>query len=124
MTIGSSTVSSQAACRPAKGEDLSIEKVQACLANVRTPRPSSTAAATRCAWRRARRGRGRQEVAGGPRRTADHRALREHLPQLRGRRRLPTGGQGEAPASKMLGFVQVGPDGKPLAVWTYKVKLK
>ncbi|GHB42945.1 lipoprotein [Streptomyces cirratus] len=125
VTIGSSTVSSQAACRPAKGEDLSIEKVQACLANVKDAKTIEY-------------GRGDTLRLGvEPAVVEDDKkwqAVLDGQPitepsantyrSFAGADVFATGGQGEAPASKMLGFVQVGPDGKPLAVWTYKVKLK
>ncbi|MER6391695.1 DUF2771 domain-containing protein [Streptomyces sp. NPDC059382] len=124
VTVGTSSVSAEAACQN-DGKELSVDKVQECLTNVKEAKTIEY-------------GRGDTLRLGvEPEVVEDGRqwqALLDGQPitepssntyrSFSGADVFATGGQGEAPTSKMLGFVQVGDGGKPLAVWAFKLKLK
>ncbi|MGW7099907.1 DUF2771 domain-containing protein [Streptomyces sp. NPDC054883] len=125
VTVGSSTVSSEAACRPGSGEELSVERVQNCLTNLKQAKTIEYGRGDTLRlgvepdvvkddnkWQAVLDGQPITEPSANTYRS------------FQGADVFATGGQGEAPASKMLGFVQFDPSGKPLAVWTFKVKLK
>ncbi|MFF1559906.1 DUF2771 domain-containing protein [Streptomyces sp. NPDC058279] len=125
VTVGSSSVSSESACRPAGGEELTVERVQSCLANAKNAKTIEYGRGDTLRlgvepdvvkddkkWQAVLDGQPITEPSSNTYRS------------FQGADVFATGGQGEAPASKMLGFVQVDASGKPLAVWTFKVKLK
>ncbi|MFB7055661.1 DUF2771 domain-containing protein [Streptomyces vinaceus] len=123
VTVGTSSVSTEAACSDSK--ELSMDKVQECLTDMKDAKTID--------YRRGdtlRLGVEPEVVEDGKRWQAvlDGQPITE--PSANTYRSFPgadifaTGGQGEAPASKKLNIVQVGEDGKPLAVWAYNVKLK
>ncbi|MER5935412.1 DUF2771 domain-containing protein [Streptomyces sp. NPDC002054] len=126
VTVGSSSVSTEAACRPAKGEkDMPIDEVQKCLADIKKAKTIEY-------------GRGDTLRLGVEPEIVEHGSTWQ--PVLDGQpitdqsgntyRSFPnvdifaTGGQGETPASKLLNIVQFTKDGKPQAVWSYNLKLK
>ncbi|MFE3580878.1 DUF2771 domain-containing protein [Streptomyces vinaceus] len=123
VTVGTSSVSTEAACSDSK--ELSMDKVQECLTDMKDAKTID--------YRRGdtlRLGVEPEVVEDGKKWQAvlDGQPITE--PSANTYRSFPgadifaTGGQGEAPASKKLNIVQVGEDGKPLAVWAYNVKLK
>ncbi|GGZ50537.1 DUF2771 domain-containing protein [Streptomyces subrutilus] len=123
VTVGTTTVSAEAACHD--GKELSMDKVQECLTNIKDAKTIDYA-------------RGDTLRLGvEPEVVEDHRQWQAVLdgqpitePSSNTYRSFPgadvfaTGGQGEAPTSKKLAFVQTGKDGKPLAVWSFNLKLK
>ncbi|MBT2477705.1 DUF2771 domain-containing protein [Streptomyces sp. ISL-94] len=124
VTVGSSSVSVEAACHGGK-EPLSMDKVQECLTNLKGAKTVEYARGDTL-----RLGVEPDVVEDGKKWQAvlDGQPITE--PSENTYRSFPgadvfaTGGQGEAPASKKLAFVQVAEDGKPLSVWTFNLKLK
>ncbi|MFB7180529.1 DUF2771 domain-containing protein [Streptomyces sp. NPDC056257] len=124
VTVGTSSVSTEASCQGGK-EPLSMEKVQECLTNLKDPKTIEYARGDTL-----RLGVEPEVVEDGKRWSAvlDGQPITE--PSSNTYRSFPgadvfaTGGQGEAPASKKLAFLQIGEDGKPLAVWSFNLKLK
>ncbi|QES48865.1 DUF2771 domain-containing protein [Streptomyces venezuelae] len=126
VTVGSSSVSAEAVCVPEGGKkDISIEKTQECLADIKKAKPIEY-------------GRGDTLRLGVEPEIVEHGSTWQ--PVLDGQpitdqsgntyRSFPnvdifaTGGQGETPASKLLNIVQFSKDGKPQSVWSFKLKLK
>ncbi|MEU9720354.1 DUF2771 domain-containing protein [Streptomyces sp. NPDC047976] len=126
VTVGSSSVSaeSEGECA-ANGQDLTMDKVQNCLTD---PKKAKTVEYGR--GDTLRLGVEPEVVEDGKKWQAvlDGQPITEPSSNtyrsFQGADVFATGGQGEAPQSKLLGFVQVGEDGKPLSVWTFKLKLK
>ncbi|MGP3687703.1 DUF2771 domain-containing protein [Streptomyces sp. IBSNAI002] len=124
VTVGTSSVSAEAACHGG-AEPLSMDKVQDCLTNLKDAKTVEYARGDTL-----RLGVEPDVVEDGKKWQAvlDGQPITE--PSSNTYRSFPgadvfaTGGQGEAPASKKLAFVQVGEDGKPLSVWTFNLKLK
>ncbi|MCX5198674.1 DUF2771 domain-containing protein [Streptomyces sp. NBC_00249] len=125
VTVGSSSVSSEADCRPEGGKDLAMDRLQECLTGLKDAKTIDYARGDTL-----RLGVEPEIVEDGKKWQAvlDGQPITEPSANtyrsFQGADVFATGGQGEAPASKMLGFVQVGEDGKPLAVWSFKLKLK
>ncbi|MFD9339877.1 DUF2771 domain-containing protein [Streptomyces sp. NPDC060028] len=123
VTVGTSSVSTEAACHD--GTELSPDKVQECLANSKDAKTVEYGRGDTL-----RLGVEPDVVEDGKKWQAvlDGQPITE--PSANTYRSFPgadifaTGGQGEAPASKKLHIVQVGADGKPLAVWAFNIKLK
>ncbi|MFI6148234.1 DUF2771 domain-containing protein [Streptomyces sp. NPDC051109] len=123
VTVGTSSVSTEAVCSDAK--ELSMDKVQECLTDMKDAKTIDYGRGDTL-----RLGVEPEVVEDGKRWQAvlDGQPITE--PSSNTYRSFPgadlfaTGGQGEAPSSKKLNIVQVGEDGKPLAVWAYNVKLK
>ncbi|MEU6867469.1 DUF2771 domain-containing protein [Streptomyces sp. NPDC046876] len=123
VTVGSSSVSAEAAC--SDEQELSMDKVQECLTDIKNAKTIDYGRGDTL-----RLGVEPDVVEGGKRWQAvlDGQPITE--PSANTYRSFPgadifaTGGQGEAPSSKKLNIVQVGADGKPLAVWAFNVKLK
>ncbi|MFF3016276.1 DUF2771 domain-containing protein [Streptomyces sp. NPDC057939] len=124
VTVGTSTVSAESDCR-ADGKDLSMDRVQECLTNVKHAKTVDYHRGDTL-----RLGVEPEIVEDGNKWQAvlDGQPITEPSSNtyrsFQGADVFATGGQGEAPSSKVLGFVQVGEDGKPLAVWSFKLKLK
>lgn len=124
VTVGTSTVSAESDCR-ADGKDLSMDRVQECLTNLKNAKTIEYGRGDTL-----RLGVEPEVVEDGHQWQAvlDGQPITEPSSNtyrsFQGADVFATGGQGEAPASKMLGFVQVGKDGKPLAIWSFKLKLK
>ncbi|MFD9410539.1 DUF2771 domain-containing protein [Streptomyces sp. NPDC059989] len=124
VTVGTSSVSAEAACHDGK-EPLSMDKVQECLTDLKDAKTVEYARGDTL-----RLGVEPEVVEDGKKWQAvlDGQPITE--PSENTYRSFPgadvfaTGGQGEAPASKKLAFVQVAEDGKPLSVWTFNLKLK
>ncbi|MEV8536366.1 DUF2771 domain-containing protein [Streptomyces sp. NPDC051211] len=122
VTVGSSSVSTEARCEDKK--ELTVEEVQGCL----TPKDAKTISYDR--GETLRLGVEPEIVEGGKQWQAvlDGQPINDLSEKTY--RSFPnadifaTGGQGEAPASKALNIVQFSKDGKPLAVWSFKLKLK
>ncbi|MGW0391536.1 DUF2771 domain-containing protein [Streptomyces sp. NPDC003042] len=125
VTVGSSSVSTEAACRKGDGQDLSMEKVQECLTDVKDAKTITYGRGDTL-----RLGVEPDVVEDGKKWQAvlDGQPITEPSENtyrsFHGADVFATGGQGEAPSSKMLSFVQVAKDGTPLSVWTFKIKLK
>ncbi|MEU8775056.1 DUF2771 domain-containing protein [Streptomyces sp. NPDC048606] len=125
VTVGSSSVSSEAECRPEAGKDLAMDRLQECLTGLKDAKTVEYGRGDTL-----RLGVEPDVVEDGKKWQAvlDGQPITEPSSNtyrsFQGADVFATGGQGEAPASKMLGFVQVGADGKPLAVWSFKLKLK
>ncbi|MET9885061.1 DUF2771 domain-containing protein [Streptomyces sp. NPDC006430] len=123
VTVGTSSVSTEAAC--SDGTELSMDKVQECFADMKDAKTIDYGRGDTL-----RLGVEPEVVEDGKRWQAvlDGQPITE--PSANTYRSFPgadifaTGGQGEAPSSKKLNIVQVGEDGKPLAVWAFNVKLK
>ncbi|MEW2413377.1 DUF2771 domain-containing protein [Streptomyces sp. NPDC046866] len=123
VTVGSTSVSAEAAC--SDEHELSMDKVQECLTDIKDAKTIDYGRGDTL-----RLGVEPDIVEGGKRWQAvlDGQPITE--PSANTYRSFPgadifaTGGQGEAPSSKKLNIVQVGEDGKPLAVWAFNVKLK
>ncbi|MFF4371414.1 DUF2771 domain-containing protein [Streptomyces sp. NPDC001594] len=124
VTVGSSSVSAEAECR-SDGKDLSMDKVQECLTGKKNAKTIEYGRGDTL-----RLGVEPKVVEDGKKWQAvlDGQPITEPSANtyrsFAGADVFATGGQGEAPQSKMLSFVQVGEDGKPLAVWSFKLKLK
>ncbi|MFF5705892.1 DUF2771 domain-containing protein [Streptomyces sp. NPDC012794] len=124
VTVGSSSVSAESECRT-DGKDLSMDRVQECLTD---PKNAKTIEYGR--GDTLRLGVEPEIVEDGKKWQAvlDGQPITEPSANtyrsFQGADVFATGGQGEAPQSKLLGFVQVGEDGKPLSVWSFKLKLK
>ncbi|MEU4729091.1 MULTISPECIES: DUF2771 domain-containing protein [unclassified Streptomyces] len=124
VTVGTASVSAEASCHDGK-EPLSMDQVQECLTNLKDAKTIDYARGDTL-----RLGVDPEVVEDGKRWSAvlDGQPITE--PSANTYRSFPgadvfaTGGQGEAPASKKLAFLQTGEDGKPLAVWTFNLKLK
>ncbi|MFE2289124.1 DUF2771 domain-containing protein [Streptomyces sp. NPDC059443] len=124
VTVGSSSVSAQAAC-VGDGKELTTDKVQECFSEAKDAKSIEYARGDTL-----RLGVEPDVVKDGKKWQAvlDGQPITE--PSANTYRSFPgadvfsTGGQGEAPASKKLNIVQVGEDGKPLAVWAFTLKLK
>ncbi|OKK16895.1 hypothetical protein AMK16_24735 [Streptomyces sp. CB00455] len=124
VTVGTTSVSAESACHDGKAP-LSMDKVQECLTNLKDAKTVEYARGDTL-----RLGVEPEVVEDGRKWQAvlDGQPITE--PSANTYRSFPgadvfaTGGQGEAPASKKLAFVQVGEDGKPLSVWTFNLKLK
>ncbi|MFB7463980.1 DUF2771 domain-containing protein [Streptomyces sp. NPDC056224] len=124
VTVGTSSVSAEAACQEGK-EPLTMEKLQECLTEAKAAKTIEYGRGDTL-----RLGVEPEVVEGGKKWQAvlDGQQITE--PSENTYRSFPgadvfaTGGQGEAPASKKLAFVQLGEDGKPLSVWTINLKLK
>ncbi|MFE2170022.1 DUF2771 domain-containing protein [Streptomyces sp. NPDC059447] len=124
VTVGTSSVSAEAACHSG-GEPLSMDKVQECLTGLKDAKTIEYGRGDTL-----RLGVEPEVVADGKKWSAilDGQPITE--PSSNTYRSFPgadvfaTGGQGEAPSSKKLAFLQTGEDGKPLAVWTFNLKLK
>ncbi|MCJ1680601.1 DUF2771 domain-containing protein [Streptomyces sp. APSN-46.1] len=123
VTVGTSSVSAEAACRDSK--ELSMEKVQECFTDHKEAKTIEYGRGDTL-----RLGVEPEVVEDGKKWQAvlDGQPITE--PSSNTYRSFPgadlfaTGGAGEAPASKKLAFVEVSEDGKPLAVWNFTVKLK
>ncbi|MCX4779231.1 DUF2771 domain-containing protein [Streptomyces sp. NBC_01264] len=123
VTVGTSSVSTEAACSDAK--ELTGEKVQECFNDLKHSKNIDYGRGDTL-----RLGVEPDVVEDGKKWQAvlDGQPITE--PSSNTYRSFPgadlfaTGGQGEAPASKKLNIVQVSEDGKPLAVWAFNVKLK
>ncbi|KPI21844.1 MULTISPECIES: hypothetical protein [unclassified Streptomyces] len=123
VTVGTSSVSTEAAC--SDGKELSMDKVQECLTDLKGAKTVEYGRGDTL-----RMGVEPEVVEDGKKWQAvlDGQPITE--PSSNTYRSFPgadvfaTGGQGEAPASKKLNIVQVGEDGKPLAVWAFNLKLK
>ncbi|MBT2402706.1 MULTISPECIES: DUF2771 domain-containing protein [unclassified Streptomyces] len=123
VTVGTSSVSAEAACHD--GKELSMDRVQECLTGMKDAKTIEYGRGDTL-----RLGVDPEVVEEGKKWQAvlDGQPITE--PSANTYRSFPgadlfaTGGQGEAPASKKLAFVQVAEDGKPLAVWNFTVKLK
>ncbi|MET9467519.1 DUF2771 domain-containing protein [Streptomyces sp. NPDC006544] len=123
VTVGSSSVSTESACQD--GKELTAEKVQECFTDLKGAKSIEYARGDTL-----RLGVEPDVVKDGKKWQAvlDGQPITE--PSSNTYRSFPgadvfsTGGQGEAPASKKLNIVQVGEDGKPLAVWAFNLKLK
>ncbi|MFD3545294.1 DUF2771 domain-containing protein [Streptomyces sp. NPDC058655] len=122
VTVGTASVSAEAACHD--GTELSMEKVQGCLTDLKDAKTVE--------YRRGdtlRLGVEPEVVEGGKQWQAvlDGQPITE--PSSNTYRSFPgadvfaTGGEGTAPESKKLSFVQVSEEGKPLAVWAFNLKL-
>ncbi|MFJ8213942.1 DUF2771 domain-containing protein [Streptomyces sp. NPDC096033] len=124
VTVGSSSVSAESECR-ADGQELSMDKVQECLTGRKDAKTIDYGRGDTL-----RLGVEPKIVEDGKKWQAvlDGQPITEPSANtyrsFAGADVFATGGQGEAPQSKMLSFVQVGEDGKPLAVWSFKLKLK
>lgn len=124
VTVGTSSVSAEASCQGGK-EPLTMDEVQDCLTNLKNAKSVEYARGDTL-----RLGVEPEVVEDGKRWSAvlDGQPITE--PSSNTYRSFPgadvfaTGGQGEAPASKKLAFLQIGEDGKPLAVWSFNLKLK
>ncbi|WP_328299448.1 DUF2771 domain-containing protein [Streptomyces sp. NBC_00435] len=123
VTVGTSSVSSEAACHD--GKELTAEKVQACFTDLKD---AKTIEYGRGDTLRlgvepdvVEDGKKWQAVLDGQQITEPTSNTYDSFP---GADLFLTGGQGEAPASKKLNIVQVDPDGKPISVWAFTVKLK
>ncbi|MEV7417769.1 DUF2771 domain-containing protein [Streptomyces sp. NPDC089919] len=126
VTVGSSSVSAEAKCTKAKNEpELTAEKVQNCLSSIKSGKSIEYARGDTL-----RLGVEPEVVEDGKKWQAvlDGQPITE--PSDNTYRSFPgadvfaTGGQGEAPTSKKLAFIQVSKDGKPLSVWSFTLKLK
>ncbi|MCX4691830.1 DUF2771 domain-containing protein [Streptomyces sp. NBC_01408] len=123
VTVGTSAVSAESACHD--GTELSTDKVQECLTNLKAAKSIEYARGDTL-----RLGVDPEVVEDGKKWQAvlDGQPITE--PSSNTYRSFPgadvfaTGGQGEAPSSKKLAIVQVAEDGKPLAVWSFNLKLK
>ncbi|MEU9374805.1 DUF2771 domain-containing protein [Streptomyces sp. NPDC048255] len=123
VTVGTSSVSAESACHDAT--ELSTDKVQECLTNLKDAKSVDYARGDTL-----RLGVEPDVVEDGKKWQAvlDGQPITE--PSSNTYRSFPgadvfaTGGQGEAPSSKKLAIVQVAEDGKPLAVWSFNLKLK
>ncbi|MCM1973272.1 DUF2771 domain-containing protein [Streptomyces sp. ZAF1911] len=123
VTVGTSSVSTEAACSDAK--ELTADKVQECFADLKHAKNIDYGRGDTL-----RLGVEPDVVEDGKKWQAvlDGQPITE--PSSNTYRSFPgadlfaTGGQGEAPASKKLNIVQVSEDGKPIAVWAFNVKLK
>ncbi|MFE5859638.1 DUF2771 domain-containing protein [Streptomyces virginiae] len=124
VTVGTSSVSAEASCHN-DGKELSIDQVQECLTNLKNPKTVEYARGDTL-----RLGVEPEIVEDGKRWSAvlDGQPITE--PSSNTYRSFPgadvfaTGGEGEAPSSKKLAFLQIAEDGKPLAVWSFNLKLK
>ncbi|MER6217967.1 DUF2771 domain-containing protein [Streptomyces sp. NPDC048387] len=128
VTVGSSSVSAESECRADNGDngkELSMDKVQECLTGRKDAKTIEYGRGDTL-----RLGVEPKVVEDGKKWQAvlDGQPITEPSANtyrsFAGADVFATGGQGEAPQSKMLSFVQVGEDGKPLAVWSFKLKLK
>ncbi|MEV7615829.1 DUF2771 domain-containing protein [Streptomyces sp. NPDC089799] len=125
VTVGTSSVSTEALCAGAKGKDLPLERVQECLTDVKGAKTIEYGRGDTL-----RLGVEPDVVEDGKRWQAvlDGQPIID--PSSNTYRSFPnvdifaTGGQGEAPASRRLSIVQLSEDSKPLAVWSYQLKLK
>ncbi|MFJ6935292.1 DUF2771 domain-containing protein [Streptomyces sp. NPDC101132] len=126
VTVGSSSVSSEAKCTKAKdAQELTTEKVQECLSSIKSGKTIEYGRGDTL-----RLGVEPEVVEGGKQWQAvlDGQPITE--PSDNTYRSFPgadvfaTGGQGEAPESKKLAFIQLSKDQKPLAVWSFTLKLK
>ncbi|MFG2979692.1 DUF2771 domain-containing protein [Streptomyces sp. NPDC048258] len=124
VTVGTSSVSAEAACHDGK-ESLTMERLQECLTEAKNSKTLEYGRGDTL-----RLGVDPEVVEDGKKWQAflDGQQITE--PSENTYRSFPgadvfaTGGQGEAPASKKLAFVQLGEDGKPISVWTFDLKLK
>ncbi|MFJ8012641.1 DUF2771 domain-containing protein [Streptomyces sp. NPDC096339] len=124
VTIGTSSVSAEAACH-SDGEPLSMDRVQECLTGLKDAKTIEYGRGDTL-----RLGVEPEVVEDGKKWSAvlDGQPITE--PSSNTYRSFPgadvfaTGGQGEAPASKKLAFLQLDETGKPLAVWSFNLKLK
>ncbi|MEV7726581.1 DUF2771 domain-containing protein [Streptomyces sp. NPDC101733] len=125
VTVGTSTVSAESQCHGDGSKDLAMDRVQECLTGLKDAKTIVYGRGDTL-----RLGVEPEVVADGKKWQAvlDGQPITEPSSNtyrsFQGADVFATGGQGEAPASKMLGFVQVGKDGKPLSVWSFKLKLK
>ncbi|MET9687357.1 MULTISPECIES: DUF2771 domain-containing protein [unclassified Streptomyces] len=125
VTVGTSSVSAEASCHNDDGKELSMDQVQECLTNLKNPKTVEYARGDTL-----RLGVEPEIVENGKRWSAvlDGQPITE--PSSNTYRSFPgadvfaTGGQGEAPSSKKLAFLQIDEAGKPLAVWSFNLKLK
>ncbi|WP_329381254.1 DUF2771 domain-containing protein [Streptomyces sp. NBC_01351] len=124
VTVGTSSVSAESECHSAK-EPLSIERVQECVTDLKDAKTIEYGRGDTL-----RLGVEPDVVEDGKRWSAilDGQPITE--PSSNTYRSFPgadvfaTGGQGEAPTSKKLAILQIAEDGKPLAVWSFNLKLK
>ncbi|MDX6762841.1 DUF2771 domain-containing protein [Streptomyces sp. F8] len=124
VTVGSESVSAEASCHK-DGKELSVDEVQDCLTNLKNPKTIEYGRGDTL-----RLGVEPDIVEDGKRWSAvlDGQPITE--PSSNTYRSFPgadvfaTGGQGEAPTSKKLAFLQIDAAGKPLAVWSFNLKLK
>ncbi|MFJ3883536.1 DUF2771 domain-containing protein [Streptomyces sp. NPDC090077] len=126
VTVGSSSVSAESESNcSSNGQDLSMDKVQECLTD-----PKNAKSIEYGRGDTLRLGVEPEIVEDGKKWQAvlDGQPITEPSSNtyrsFQGADVFATGGQGEAPQSKLLGFVQVGEDGKPLNVWSFKLQLK
>jgi hypothetical protein len=125
VTVGTSSVSTEAASGCSDAKELSLDKVQECITELKDAKTIDYGRGDTL-----RLGVEPEVVEDGKRWQAvlDGSPITE--PSANTYRSFPgadifaTGGQGEAPSSKKLSIVQIGADGKPLAVWAFHVKLK
>ncbi|MFI5619466.1 DUF2771 domain-containing protein [Streptomyces sp. NPDC051567] len=123
VTIGTSSVSAEAACRDAK--ELSLDKVQECLTHLKDAKTIEYGRGDTL-----RLGVEPEVVEDGKQWQAvlDGQPITEPSSNtyrsFAGADVFATGGEGQVPDSKKLAFVELGKDGKPLAVWTFNLKLK
>ncbi|MGG8410274.1 DUF2771 domain-containing protein [Streptomyces sp. 12297] len=126
VTVGTSSVSAEAKCQKAKGAaELTAAKAQECLSSLKATKTIEYSRGDTL-----RLGVEPEVVEDGKKWQAllDGQPITE--PSDKTYRSFPgadvfsTGGQGEAPESKKLAFLQVGKDGKPLSIWSFTLKLK
>ncbi|MGW0364283.1 DUF2771 domain-containing protein [Streptomyces sp. NPDC002990] len=124
VTVGTSSVAAEAACYDG-GQPLSMDMVQECLTELKDSKTIEYGRGDTL-----RLGVEPEVVEDGKKWQAvlDGQPITEPSENtyrsFAGADVFATGGQGEAPASKKLAFLQLGPDGKPLSVWTFNLKLK
>ncbi|MFD9301685.1 DUF2771 domain-containing protein [Streptomyces sp. NPDC060048] len=123
VTVGTSSVSAEAACRD--GKELTADKVQECFADLKNAKTIEYGRGDTLRLgvepEVVEDGKKWQAVLDGQQITEPSSNTYDSFP---GADLFLTGGQGEAPASKKLNIVQVSEDGKPLAVWAFNIKLK
>ncbi|MFD7030110.1 DUF2771 domain-containing protein [Streptomyces sp. NPDC059917] len=129
VTVGSSSVSAQAACRLQDSEkELSEARVQECLSDSKGTKDAKTIDYT--AGETLRLGvepdvveDGKKWLAAvGTQRLGD--LTSNTYQSFPGLNPFSTGGQGEAPSAQPLHIIELSKDGKPTSVWTFNLKLK
>ncbi|MER7758798.1 DUF2771 domain-containing protein [Streptomyces sp. NPDC097619] len=126
VTVGSSSVSSEAACTKDKNADqLPAEKVQECINSLKAAKSIEYARGDTLRLgiepTALEHGNQWQAVLDGQPITEPSDNTYRSFP---GADVFATGGQGQAPESKKLAFVQLSKDGKPLSIWSFTLKLK
>ncbi|WP_424212467.1 DUF2771 domain-containing protein [Streptomyces sp. BI20] len=125
VTVGSSSVTAEATCLPAKGaKELSEKQLSDCL----TPDPKNTKTIDFSPGDVLRLGVDPEIVEGGKRwaAVAGQQGLGEPTDKtyqsFNGVNPFATNGQGPAPESMPVHIAQFGEDNKPIAIWSFTLK--